>query len=175
MSKANLIKENISLELAYSFRGLVNYHHGQKQGSRQPDILIQRPHGRHWMCFTLALDWAFKTSKFHLQSDTLPLQGHTPYRITPLNSATPCEPSIQTHESMGAKLNQTTTHSHSCSIPSLPFFFPSSLCCFLPLRRKLRGTLNSSVHIRFCYLLSSVRRYHKSKCIQIAYLIWATN
>jgi hypothetical protein len=30
-------------------------------------------------------------------------------KVTPPNSATPCGPSIQTHESMGAKLIQTTT------------------------------------------------------------------
>jgi hypothetical protein len=32
---ATLIKENVSLELAYSFRGLVHYHHGRKHGTVQ--------------------------------------------------------------------------------------------------------------------------------------------
>ena len=35
MTKATLIKENISLGLAYSFRGSVHYHHGGKHGRGQ--------------------------------------------------------------------------------------------------------------------------------------------
>ena len=40
MTKATLIKENISLELAYRFRGLVHYHHGQGHGSIQTDMVL---------------------------------------------------------------------------------------------------------------------------------------
>jgi hypothetical protein len=32
MTKATLIKPNIPLKLAYSFRGSVHYHHGGKHG-----------------------------------------------------------------------------------------------------------------------------------------------
>jgi hypothetical protein len=38
MTKATLIKANINLGLAYSFRGSVHYHHGGKDGSVQADI-----------------------------------------------------------------------------------------------------------------------------------------
>jgi len=33
MTTATLIKEDIKLVLAYSFRGSVHYHHGRKHGS----------------------------------------------------------------------------------------------------------------------------------------------
>jgi hypothetical protein len=42
MTTEILIKENISLGLAYSFRGSVHYHHGGKHGSMQADIVLQR-------------------------------------------------------------------------------------------------------------------------------------
>jgi hypothetical protein len=42
MSTATLIKENISLALAYSSRGLVHYHHGRKHGSVQADIVLKK-------------------------------------------------------------------------------------------------------------------------------------
>jgi hypothetical protein len=38
MTKATLIKENISLGLAYRFRGLVHYHHGGECGVLQTNI-----------------------------------------------------------------------------------------------------------------------------------------
>ena len=41
MSKAALIKENISLELAYSFRDLIHYHHSEKHGSMQADMVLE--------------------------------------------------------------------------------------------------------------------------------------
>jgi hypothetical protein len=40
MTKATLIKENISLELAFRFRGSVHYHHGGKHGSMQADMVL---------------------------------------------------------------------------------------------------------------------------------------
>ena len=40
MIKANLIKD-ISLGLAYSFRGSVHYHHGGKHGSRLADVVLE--------------------------------------------------------------------------------------------------------------------------------------
>lgn len=36
------IKENISLMLAYSFRTLVHYHHGEKLDSIQADMVLGR-------------------------------------------------------------------------------------------------------------------------------------
>jgi hypothetical protein len=40
MTVATHIKENIELGLAYSFRGLVHYHHGGKHGSIQA-VMVQ--------------------------------------------------------------------------------------------------------------------------------------
>ena len=37
-----LVKESISLELAYSFRGLVHYHHGRKHGSIQAGMVLEK-------------------------------------------------------------------------------------------------------------------------------------
>jgi hypothetical protein len=42
MTKTPLIKESISLGLAYSFRGLVRYHHGRKHGGVQADIVPEK-------------------------------------------------------------------------------------------------------------------------------------
>ena len=39
---ATLIKENISLELAYSFRGSVHYHHDGKHGSVHADMVLEK-------------------------------------------------------------------------------------------------------------------------------------
>ena len=39
MTKATLVKENIELGLAYSFRGLVHYQYGGKQGRVQADLV----------------------------------------------------------------------------------------------------------------------------------------
>jgi hypothetical protein len=36
-----LIKENISLVLGYSFRGLVHDHHGKKHGSILADMVVE--------------------------------------------------------------------------------------------------------------------------------------
>jgi hypothetical protein len=38
---ATLIKGNISLGLAYSFRGLVHYHHGGEHGGTQADMRLE--------------------------------------------------------------------------------------------------------------------------------------
>ena len=47
MTKATLIKENISLERAYSFRGLVHYSHSMKHGSLQADMVLEESRGLH--------------------------------------------------------------------------------------------------------------------------------
>jgi hypothetical protein len=42
MTMTALIKENIKLGLAYSFRGLVCYCHGKKHGSAQADTVLEK-------------------------------------------------------------------------------------------------------------------------------------
>ena len=42
MTKATLIKGNISLGLAYRFRGSVHYHHNRKPGSLQADMMLEK-------------------------------------------------------------------------------------------------------------------------------------
>ena len=41
MTKSTLIKDNVSLVLAYRFRGLVHYHHGRKHGSVQAGMVLE--------------------------------------------------------------------------------------------------------------------------------------
>jgi hypothetical protein len=40
MTKATLIKENISLGRAYSFRVFIHHHHGGKHGSMLADMVL---------------------------------------------------------------------------------------------------------------------------------------
>ena len=40
MTVASLTNENISLGLAYGFRGLVYYYHGRKYGGVQADMVL---------------------------------------------------------------------------------------------------------------------------------------
>jgi hypothetical protein len=42
MTEATLIKYNISLGLAYSFRGSVHDHHGSEHGGKQTDMVLQK-------------------------------------------------------------------------------------------------------------------------------------
>jgi len=42
MIRATLLKENILLGLAYSFRGSVHHHHGRKHGSVQGDMVLEK-------------------------------------------------------------------------------------------------------------------------------------
>jgi len=42
MTTATLIKENISLGLAYSSQGLVHYHHGRKHGGLQTGMVLEK-------------------------------------------------------------------------------------------------------------------------------------
>ena len=42
MTTATLIKEDIYWRLAYSFRGLVHYDHGEKHGSIQADMVLEK-------------------------------------------------------------------------------------------------------------------------------------
>jgi hypothetical protein len=47
MTKVTLIKENIYLGLAYSFRGSAHCHHGEKHGSMQADKVLEEPRALH--------------------------------------------------------------------------------------------------------------------------------
>jgi hypothetical protein len=42
MTKATLMKENINLELAYSFTGFVYYYHGRDRGGMQADMRLEK-------------------------------------------------------------------------------------------------------------------------------------
>ena len=42
MTKATLTKANISLGLAYSFRGSIHYHHGEKHSVGQADRVMEK-------------------------------------------------------------------------------------------------------------------------------------
>jgi hypothetical protein len=41
-TRTALIKDNVSLGLAYSFRGLVYCHHNGKHGSMQTDMVLEK-------------------------------------------------------------------------------------------------------------------------------------
>ena len=41
LAMLTLRKDNISLDLAYSFRGLVHDHHGRKHGDMQADMVLE--------------------------------------------------------------------------------------------------------------------------------------
>ena len=43
MTRVTLIKANISLGLAYSFRGSVHYYYGGKHGIMQVDLMLEEP------------------------------------------------------------------------------------------------------------------------------------
>jgi hypothetical protein len=63
MTMAPLIKENISLRLAYSYRNLVHYYHGQKHDSVQTDQLLEELSMPHCVQFK------------HVRPQSPPLQG----------------------------------------------------------------------------------------------------
>jgi len=83
MTKATLIRKTISSELAYSFRGLVHYHHSEKHGSVQADTVLEelrvlhldlKAARRRRVWITVArLEHIYETSKPCLHSDTFPL------------------------------------------------------------------------------------------------------
>jgi hypothetical protein len=47
MTKAIFIKGNVELGLAYSFRGLVHYHHSMKHGIIQAATVLEEPRVLH--------------------------------------------------------------------------------------------------------------------------------
>jgi len=42
-AKVTLTKEKVPLQLAYSFRGSVHFHHGRNHGSVQADLVLEEP------------------------------------------------------------------------------------------------------------------------------------
>jgi hypothetical protein len=111
MTRATLIKENISLELAYSFRGLVHYHHGRKHGSMQANILLGKElRVLHLDPKATEGDWIPDWAELEHSETSNPTptvthllqqvqQGQTySNKVIPPNSATPYEPSIQTYD-----------------------------------------------------------------------------
>ena len=104
MTKATLTKENISLKLACSFRGLVYYHHGGKYSSMQVEMVVKKE------LRVLHLDcWKEKGTVFHtgqglsigdlkahpnIATILLTRSGYAKKAIPP-NGATPYEPSTQ--------------------------------------------------------------------------------
>jgi hypothetical protein len=76
MTKATLIKYSIYLELAYSFRRLIHYHHGRKHGSIQAGMVLEMlrvlhldPKGRRRLSSTGIREEALKA---HPHSDQRP-------------------------------------------------------------------------------------------------------
>jgi hypothetical protein len=80
------------LRLAYSFRGSVYYHHGEKHGSVQADMVLEKelrilhldPMTARKRFFYTGQNLSIGDPKAYLHSDTLPLtrphllqQGHT--------------------------------------------------------------------------------------------------
>jgi hypothetical protein len=70
VTKVNLIKESIYLGLAYSFRGLVHYHHCVKHISTQADMVLEKELRVLHLALqaagetaTLSMAWASETSK----------------------------------------------------------------------------------------------------------------
>jgi hypothetical protein len=123
MTRATLIKENISLGMAYRFRGLVHYHHGTKHGSIHTDMELDE-----LRALRLYLKAAEGDCVPHQVSKPTPTvthilqQGHTySNKATSPNSATPYGLSMQTHESMGAIPIQTTTLCLGFSHTESPF------------------------------------------------------
>jgi hypothetical protein len=51
MTKATLIRDNIYLGLAYSFRCSVHDHHGRKQGSVQEDQVLESSESKERLAF----------------------------------------------------------------------------------------------------------------------------
>jgi hypothetical protein len=81
MTTAILIKDNISLGLAYRFRGLVRYYHGGKHAGVQAGMMLAKelrvlhvnPKAARSRLSTLGRAWAPADLKVHFHSDTLPL------------------------------------------------------------------------------------------------------
>jgi hypothetical protein len=115
MTKETLIKENTLLGLAYSFRGLIHYHHGGTQGSFQADMLLGEPRVLHLDPKAIRKRLAFHTGcslslgdlKAHLHNDAL-LPNKAPPIIPHLLIVPLLMAKLETHESMEVKPIQTT-------------------------------------------------------------------
>jgi hypothetical protein len=73
MTKANLIKENIYLGLAHSFRDLIHYHHSRKDGSIQADMVLEELRVLHLEPQAEEGDWIPRWVEFeHRRPQTCP-------------------------------------------------------------------------------------------------------
>ena len=116
--KTTLIKGNISLELAYNFRGLIHYHHGETHGSVQADTMVEES-STTWFKGIQETVWHTGCSLSIYESPNpastvthFLQQSHThSNKATSPNSATSYRPSIQAHEDLRANPVQTTTGS----------------------------------------------------------------
>jgi hypothetical protein len=79
MTTATLTKGNISLGLAYRFRGLVHYHHGGKHGRVWADMVLEEPRVLHLdpkaarrLSFHTGRSLSIEALKAHLHKDTRP-------------------------------------------------------------------------------------------------------
>ena len=109
------------LGLAYSFRGLVHYHHGRKHGSIQADMVLEEPRILHLdpkaprrrLSFHTGQSLNIESLKAHSHSDTLPpTRPHLPVVPLPVGQALK-------HESMGLKPSQTTKPGHPLDLACL--------------------------------------------------------
>jgi hypothetical protein len=104
---ATFIKENISLALTYSFRGLVHCHHGGKHGSMQVDMVLELrilhlgPKAAKATVNQLGISWTYETLKLTPTVTHLLQQGdsYSNKAIPPM--ATSYGPIIQIYGSMG--------------------------------------------------------------------------
>lgn len=77
MTMATFIKKNISLVMDYSFRSLVQYHHGAEHGGMQGDVVLKKE---------------LRVLHSDLQVTGSELRHTFSNKTTPPNSDTPYEP-----------------------------------------------------------------------------------
>jgi hypothetical protein len=145
LTTAVLIKENISLRLAYSIRGLVHYHHGSLQadmvlemGLRALYLVLQ---ATRRLCTPLDIASEYMTTEPTSTVTHFLQEGNTYSNKARLpNSAIPYRLSIQIHECTGTIYIQTTTGGKkgcSCRKNTDPHsrmqIFFASLTMFLPV------------------------------------------
>jgi hypothetical protein len=95
VTEAFLIRANISLGLAYSFRGSLHYHHGRKHGIVQADAVLEEPRVLHLDPARRRLLFYTGRSLSTRGPQSPPTQRHTSSnKATPPTSATSSGPSI---------------------------------------------------------------------------------
>ena len=97
--------------LAYNFRGLIQYHHGRKQGSMQADMVLEELRVLHLDSQAVEGDCVSQWAHLkHRRLQSLPSQLHiSSKKALLLSNAISYGPTIQTRESMEAIPIQTIT------------------------------------------------------------------